>query len=905
VTTLFKDTFTGADASLDGRTPEKEFVDGTPTWTSRGLSSPGMSIVSNRIEVDSVSGNRSQYTLESGTADGHISCTVQTSATSSERAGLCFRQVDGNNNLQARLHYNGSNNILVVQKVEAGGFTAIASGITTAGDDNTPCELKVVLSGNDITVYVDDVEEWSGTEATFNTATKHGIYIENATSAVYVDDFLMTDDGVEQDPPSVFNDEWVGQMAVGVIDAVTGGGNPGGGITVPESNAYKIGFNMNDERYFQSGNAYKNIAKFPTFYQPIGGAATFGADGYPDSGATSIRINTWGDQKLPAGTYEISHSGSGDRDGDTFVIAADQVFVILNFNGEIGPDLDIRLQGTTDTPHEYTATFADRARKASCIRFMDMLRINVGVFDSAAPTVRQETGANNEFTHHVISADEIGDMALEFRFDPWVCVHHLMTDADITTFAAALAAKLSGTGIKVYCEYSNEAWNGQFPVTQYIDNLVGNTNGQNNGGRSGFYADRADRVAELFKAEFAPGEVVGVLASQLPGTGLLNGMYSNATRDMTFVDVAAVASYMGGRWSRLNESTIGSMTLDEIDAAVRDNFENEVKQQLLTWDANAKARGLDGVITYEGGTHLETISPNTYETAQNKLYEYNNSALAGVLYDDWLDWYQNAIGSLNVIYMDVSTGGGKAWGHREYELSPTTPRWDAIINRMGNFPPTERWLTFDGTDDVVDLGGATEFQFSDGASADEPFSVAAWIRPTDATLFRIACKEDTTDWEWLLSLDSSDKLTLTLYGGGGTSVRLGKLSAALTARENTWIHVAATYDGSGLIGGINIYVDGALDNDSTDEAGSYTYMDNTTALLRMGADTTDFADGDIGELMVFNQELTAAQVGQVYSDAVGRPTPYAHWKNQKGEGTTVTDLQGNHDGTISGATWNG
>lgn len=673
MTVVIKDAFARANGPLLNSSPEEEYVSGFPTWKIRYSGAPSINISDNKIVVASDNINRSVAYIETNSPDGHVSARVRTSATGTHRCGIAFRYQDDDNHYLARINQSGGNNVLLVQKIIGGSYSALASGITVAGDADTEVEIKVVLDGNNITVFVDDVEEWSGSDATLNAATKHGIYLEGTT--VYADDFLITDDGTEAPPVEFTASIWAGNPKIGRVLASQTGGGSTPTPTPPQSTEYALGFNMNDPRYFQSVLPYKNIASHPSFFKANGSAATFSANGYPATGNTSLRINLWGGRKCATGTYEITHSGSGSGNGQTFVVNEGDDFIILNFTGEVGEDLDIRLQGSVGT---YTPTFAERANAARCVRFMDALWTNVGSgsYDGNNPTVRTLTGANNEFRHIVMSADQIADMALEFEFDPWVCMYYLASAAEITAFAQAMSAKLSGTGRKVYVEYANEAWNGQFPVTNWIDNQVGTA------GRSGFYADKSDWCAELFKAEFLAGEVVGVMASQLDGTGLFNGMVNGAERALDYIDAVSPASYIGGPWARNTPaSVIATMSDAQIYSDLIDDLNSRIKPKLQTWLANAQSRGWR-MITYEAGTHLEVLNPNQDEAAQNRLYAFNNSESSGALYDQWLDWYEDSIGDLNVLYMDVSTGGGKTWGHKEYELDPNTPRWQSVYDRM-------------------------------------------------------------------------------------------------------------------------------------------------------------------------------------------------------------------------------
>jgi len=168
-------------------------------------------------------------------------------------------------------------------------------------------------------------------------------------------------------------------------------------------------------------------------------------------------------------------------------------------------------------------------------------------------------------------------------------------------------------------------------------------------------------------------------------------------------------------------------------------------------------------------------------------------------------------------------------------------------------------MEFDGTNDYIDLGN--NFSFGNGTT-DSPFSVSAWVKPDNLTIFRVIGKNGSAGDEWLFTTTSADKLTLFLYQNT-TSNRIFQASGALTSTD--WQHWAATYDGSGAGTGINIYINGTNINDGSGAAGSYTAMQNTTSSLKIGEGGGQYANGKIDEVAIFNVELTAQDVQSIYN----------------------------------------
>ncbi len=142
-------------------------------------------------------------------------------------------------------------------------------------------------------------------------------------------------------------------------------------------------------------------------------------------------------------------------------------------------------------------------------------------------------------------------------------------------------------------------------------------------------------------------------------------------------------------------------------------------------------------------------------------------------------------------------------------------------------------ITFNGTDEEGDCPDADDLSFGDGSS-DEPFSVFALVSPADATSSVVLSKFDTTasQEEWLFELDATDRPRFGLYDDSATA-RIGRYDATALA-ENTWALLVATYDGSGASTGIRVYLDGARVDDTDDNSGTYTAMENGAEVVAVG-----------------------------------------------------------------------
>lgn len=186
-----------------------------------------------------------------------------------------------------------------------------------------------------------------------------------------------------------------------------------------------------------------------------------------------------------------------------------------------------------------------------------------------------------------------------------------------------------------------------------------------------------------------------------------------------------------------------------------------------------------------------------------------------------------------------------------------------------------RALDFDGASDWVSVADDDALSFGD-ASDDSPFSVAVWIKPDDATTFRLFSKGTDAAREYYLLTMGTDHLDVRLFDNTSVVYIGQKSTATLTAYEGAWVHIVMTYDGSKSAAGIKFYVNGALFASSSDSTGSYTAMHNQAAgaaIGRLFTDGASYANGAIDDLRVYDVALTLDQIQRIYNSGQGSELP--------------------------------
>ncbi len=181
----------------------------------------------------------------------------------------------------------------------------------------------------------------------------------------------------------------------------------------------------------------------------------------------------------------------------------------------------------------------------------------------------------------------------------------------------------------------------------------------------------------------------------------------------------------------------------------------------------------------------------------------------------------------------------------DFTWSEPASSFDTAPTAQGSIPV----VTFNGPDESAE----SDFWSVGDGSSDSPFSVGVWVWLDPAgsgerTMFsKVDRTTGATEREWRLFVDN-DQPRMRFWDESTGAIRDRWDSTSLI--EGTWLFIASTYNGSGGHSGIDIYLDGALVDDASLTGGTYTAMENTASLVRLGfipigsSDTT-FLQGSI------------------------------------------------------------
>lgn len=211
-------------------------------------------------------------------------------------------------------------------------------------------------------------------------------------------------------------------------------------------------------------------------------------------------------------------------------------------------------------------------------------------------------------------------------------------------------------------------------------------------------------------------------------------------------------------------------------------------------------------------------------------------------------------------------------------------------------------LSYNGSGEHTDCGNHSSLDVTN-------LSVEVWIKASTGTFAYsnvIDKSHDGTSNEgWALEFDASGEKLNFYYMNGSTT---GVVTTSTSLDDDTWHHVAATYDGSIA----RIYVDGTKEDSSTTVTGN---LASTTGNLYFASwkGTGRWFPGQIDEVRIWDNALTSAmitaykdiEVTASHPNRVGTDHLVAYYQMSDGSGTSLSDNSANSNtGSLNGGMGN-
>lgn len=397
------------------------------------------------------------------------------------------------------------------------------------------------------------------------------------------------------------------------------------------------------------------------------------------------------------GTIEMAHAariveGSDSTPGKLLVdvdASRGGIFLRLKDTDPADPVRNIRfvMPGFEETyeAEPFHPVFLNRWKGFTVIRFMDWMHTNdskIKTWDDR-PKLEDATWTGDGG----IPLEVMIDFANRVDADPWFCMPHLADDEYVRQFAAMVKEKLESER-KVYVEYSNEVWNGQFGQQKYAgdEGLKLKLSDSHWGSGWHFYARRSVQMFDLWHDVWADDKarVVRVLASQAGNVYVAEQILSfqDAGRK---ADALSIAPYFGmnvGPTSKPDVATVEGWTVDQ----VLDHLQTTALPESIDWMAKHKALADRFGLTlncYEAGQHAVGIQGGeNHETITKLLHAANRHPRMGELYTRYFDAWKEAGGDVMCVFSSV--GEWSKWGSwglaEHYDETPSeSPKLRATL----------------------------------------------------------------------------------------------------------------------------------------------------------------------------------------------------------------------------------
>jgi len=318
-------------------------------------------------------------------------------------------------------------------------------------------------------------------------------------------------------------------------------------------------------------------------------------------------------------------------------------------------------------------------------RFLDLQAIN----NSNERSWEGRNKIGDFGTGGAAAIEDIIELSNEMNTNPWLLVPHMADDNYIRSMAEYVKKNLK-PNLKVYIEYTNEAWNFGFKQAEYLKKQADEKGIKN-------YEAYAIRSLELFKIWEGvfpnKNRLVRVISTQFVNSWLSERILET-TGVAEHVDALAVGYYFGGE---IGSVKMVEETMSMSDGEVFDYLETvslpATKEYLIKQKEVADQYQIE-LIAYEAGQHLVGVGKHTtlgvltnYQELTDKLTRLNRHPRMKQVY---LDFYKNweSVGG-GLITWFTSIGKYSKWGswgllENMGQNPEDAPKYQALQNMIQN-----------------------------------------------------------------------------------------------------------------------------------------------------------------------------------------------------------------------------
>ena len=408
----------------------------------------------------------------------------------------------------------------------------------------------------------------------------------------------------------------------------------------------------------------------------------------------------------PTGTYTVLYEGAGKLVGGLNAKVKESVVgrLLIEVDASKG-GFSLRLMETnpqnyvrnirvvmpgfesTFEKEPFHPVFLKQWKGFACYRFMDWMHTNGSEIRtwSDRPTLKHAT-----FSKRGVALEWMIELCNLQKVDPWFCLPHLADDDFVRRFAQLVKERLDPS-LKIYIEYSNEVWNGQFKQChdaggEGVKLGLGPKERPWEAGWA-YTAKRSLQIFAIWEEVFSGhGRFVRVIPTQSANSGVTKGILRDP-EVARHADALAIAPYMGysigrGKTADLGEQMKQWTVQQMFDDFEKTAFEESLKHMRMNKEL-ADQYGLK-LIAYEGGQHMVAFmrDPVTVKAVSATMHACNRHPRMGELYTRYYDEWAKVGGDLFAVFSSIGAYSNHgAWGLAEYyDSTPADyPKLDATL----------------------------------------------------------------------------------------------------------------------------------------------------------------------------------------------------------------------------------
>lgn len=199
-------------------------------------------------------------------------------------------------------------------------------------------------------------------------------------------------------------------------------------------------------------------------------------------------------------------------------------------------------------------------------------------------------------------------------------------------------------------------------------------------------------------------------------------------------------------------------------------------------------------------------------------------------------------------------------------------------------------LLFDGVDDEVDVPSDSTINFD----ASEEYTWVMKVRANDVISKRLTEKAIFNTSGYYIQTNGSGQV---VFQDERANTSQG-IRSTTTLTEDVDNHIVITYSN----GTVLIYINSGSGEGTT--IGTPTWADNTSTSLTFFDNIGNTGlPGQLKDYLFYNRALTLAEASTLNNGESVTTNLVSHWDMSDGSGSTLADIVGSNDGTITGAKW--